>query len=243
MIYTEHMEYRITDVRDGVKAHLAEGGTGMQRIGIMGGTFNPIHTGHLMLAEWVRDELKLDEVWFIPTGSSYMKDSREILPGRERLHMVELAIEGSPFFKCLDIEVVREGRTYSYETLEQLKSVYPEDEFYFIVGADCLFTIESWKNPARILGICTLAAAVRGDVSLKEMEAKKKELERKFCSEQEIKLIPFLQLSISSTEIRRRIFQRRSIRYLVPDRVIAYIEEKGYYREKDESVEKDQESS
>lgn len=204
----------------------------MRQIGIMGGTFNPIHTGHLMLAEWVRDELNLDEVWFIPTGSPYMKDTGDILPGRERLHMVELAVFDNPFFKCLDMEVVREGRTYSYETLEQLKAAYPEDTFYFIAGADCLFTLDSWKYPDRILRNCILAAAVRGDVSLKEMEAKKEELEQKYCSPEGIKLISFLQMSVSSTEIRRRILQGHSVRYLVPDRVIAYIEEKGYYREK-----------
>ena len=77
----------------------------MQRIGIMGGTFNPVHAAHLALAEWVRDALKLDEIWFIPTGSSYMKDSRDILPGEERLRMVELAIQDNPFFRCLDLEV------------------------------------------------------------------------------------------------------------------------------------------
>lgn len=215
----------------------------MRRIGIMGGTFNPIHAGHLTLAEWVRDALKLDEVWFIPTGSPYMKDSRDILPGRERLRMVELAIQDNPFFKCLDMEVAREGQTYSYETLEQLKARYPEDMLYFITGADCLFAIDSWKNPERIFASCTLVAAVRGDVSLEEMTAKKKELEEKFYSREGIQLVPFLQLSVSSTQIRHRILQGNSIRYLVPDKVISYIEEKGYYREKNESVEKDQKSS
>ncbi|HBA51027.1 MAG TPA: nicotinate-nucleotide adenylyltransferase [Lachnospiraceae bacterium] len=214
----------------------------MRRIGIMGGTFNPVHVGHLMLAEWVRDALKLDEVWFIPTGSSYMKDSRDILPGRERLHMVELAIQDNPFFRCLDLEIVREGRTYSYETLEQLRAGYPEDMFYFITGADCLFAIDSWKNPERIFSNCTLAAAGRGDVSLEEMGGKKRELEQKFQMREEIQVIPFLSLSVSSTLIRRRILQGQSIRYLVPDRVISYIEEKGFYREKND-VKEDQKSS
>ena len=122
----------------------------------MGGTFNPVHAAHLALAEWVRDALKLDEIWFIPTGSSYMKDSRDILPGEERLRMVELAIQDNPFFRCLDLEVAREGYTYSYETLEQLNAAYPENSFYFITGADCLFTIDRWKNPERIFGNCTL---------------------------------------------------------------------------------------
>lgn len=211
----------------------------MRRIGILGGTFNPIHTGHLMLAEWVRDALALEEVWFIPTGSSYMKDSREILPGLERLHMAELAARAHPGFKCLDIEVVREGNTYSYETLEAFRRRWPEDAFYFIVGADCLFAIEGWREPERIFRNCTLAAAVRGDVFLSEMEQKKRELEERFCgSREEILLVPFLNLPISSTLIRQRIRQGRSIRYLVPDEVITYLEEKGFYREEDESIEK-----
>lgn len=215
----------------------------MQKFGIMGGTFNPVHMGHLTLAEWVRDVLKLDEVWFIPTGSSYMKDSRDILPGRERFHMVELAIQDNPFFRCLDLEISRKGHTYSYETLEQLRARYPEDMFYFITGADCLFAIDHWKNPERILGNCTLVAAGRGDVPLEVMTAKKKALEQKYDCREEIQLVPFLSLSVSSTQIRSRILQGHSIRYLVPDRVISYIEEKGYYREKNESVEKDQKSS
>lgn len=210
----------------------------MKRVGIMGGTFNPIHMGHLLLAEWVRDECGLDEVWFIPTGSSYMKDSKEILPGTERLHMATLAVEDNPFFRCLDLEVRREGATYSYETLEQLRKQYPENAFYFIVGADCLFNIESWKCPEKILGNCTLVAAARGEVSLTELEEKRKELEKRFCPSGEgIVVVSFLQLPISSTQIRRRVRQGLSIRYLVPERVAAYIEEKGYYREKDESCE------
>ena len=211
----------------------------MRQIGIMGGTFNPVHTGHLMLAEWIRDALRLDEVWFIPTGSSYMKDSREILSGRERLVMTELAVEDNPFFKCMGIEVEREGASYTYETLAALGVAFPEDSFYFIAGADCLFNIENWKYPNRIFERCILAAAVRGGVSMDEMEDKKKELERKFSSSHDrIRLIPFLNLPVSSTLIRRRIRENQSIRYLVPDKVISYIEEKGFYREKDESFEK-----
>ena len=211
----------------------------MRRIGIMGGTFNPIHTGHLALAEWVREHQELDEVWFVPTGSSYLKDPRQILPGRERLYMTALAIGDNPFFRCLDLEVLRGGKTYSYETLEQLKHCHPQDTFYFIVGADCLFTIEKWKHPERIFQNCILAAAVRGDVSMGDMEEKKRELEQKFSmTGLKILLIPFLPFPVSSTDIRCRIRQGHSIRYLVPERVITYIQEKGYYREENELFEK-----
>lgn len=208
----------------------------MKRIGIMGGTFNPIHIGHLTLAQWALDGADLDEVWFIPTGISYMKSpqeessSQEVLPSEERLHMTELAIRGNDSFKCLDIEVKREGYTYSYETMEQLKKAYPEDEFFFIAGADCLFAMENWRNPERIFSCATLVASVRGDATMQEMEEKRRYLEQKYQGS--IMLLPFLHMSISSTEIRRRVREGRSVRYLVPDSVLAYIKEKEFYREK-----------
>lgn len=201
----------------------------MRKIGILGGTFNPIHWGHLLLAEWARDTFELEEVWFIPTGYSYMKADAGVLPGEERFHMVQLALEQNRFFRCLDMEVRRQGCSYSYETLEQLKNMYPADDFYFIVGADCLFSIESWKCAERIFQNCTLVAAVRGESSWSEMKEKRKELEEKFHGH--ILLMPFASLSVSSTEIRQRIKERKSVRYLVPDRVLTYIEEKGFYIE------------
>lgn len=203
-----------------------------RRIGIMGGTFNPIHVGHLMLAEWAMDAMNLDQVWMIPAGMPYMKAGQEILPGAERFRMTQLAVRDNHRLKCLDIEIRREGYTYSYETLEELRKRYPEDEFFFIVGADCLFTIETWKAPERIFASGTLVAAVRGGNTLSELERKKDELKKRFCTEN-IRLLPFLQMSISSTEIRERIRRKESVRYLVPDNVLAYIKEKGFYREKD----------
>ncbi len=201
----------------------------MGRIGILGGTFNPVHTGHLLLAEWARDALGLDEVWFIPTGHSYMKADDCILPGEERLWMVRLAIQDNPFFQCLGLEIERKGNSYSYETLEQLKSMHPENELFFIVGADCLFTIEEWRCVERIFQSCTLVAAVRDDASLDTMREKKRELEQHFPAR--IILLPFLRTSVSSTEIRERIREGKSVRYLVPEAVLKYIGKKGYYRE------------
>lgn len=200
----------------------------MKKIGIMGGTFNPIHMGHLILAESAMEELALDEVWIVPTGCSYMKkDFTDILPGEERLTMAELATAGNDRIKCLDIEIKRDGYTYSYETLEQLREEYPEYQFYFIFGADCLFTIENWRYPERIFQNCTVIAAVRNGTSLTEMELKSKELREKFDAD--IHILPFLNIEISSTMIREKIRQGKSVRYLMPDDVISYIREKKFY--------------
>jgi len=200
----------------------------MRRIGIMGGTFDPIHMGHLLLAEWAKSEAGLNEVWLIPTGISYKKAEREVAPAKDRLCMTELAVKENGHFRCLDLEIKRGGYTYSYVTLEELARTYPEDEFYFILGADCLFTMETWKCPERILGCCKLIAAVRDEASMEEMSEKKAELEQRFGGE--ILLLPFVRMSVSSTEIRERIKQGKSVRYMVPDSVLAYMEERGLYR-------------
>ena len=199
----------------------------MKKIGIMGGTFNPIHIGHLMLAQWAMDAQSLNEVWFIPTGCSYMKDGKDILAPIERYTMTELAIMDNPQMRCLDVEIKREGYTYTYETLEELHRQYPQHQFYFITGADCLFTIEKWKYPERIFAVSSMIAAVRGDATMDEMESKRKELQTKYQAD--IILLPFLKLEISSTLVRERIHEHQSIRYFVPEKVISYIEEKGFY--------------
>lgn len=201
----------------------------MSKIGIMGGTFDPIHIAHLMLAEWAADAAGLEQVWLIPTGQSYMKADRSILPGNERLHMVRLAIDGNDRLKCLDLEIKRGGYTYSYETVEELHELYPEHQFYFIEGADCLFTMENWKCPERLLAGCTILAAVRGDVSIQKLEEKRTELLARYGGE--IQLMSFLQISISSTEIRRRLSCGESVRYMVPDKVLQYIQHMGLYHE------------
>ena len=199
----------------------------MKKIGIMGGTFNPIHIGHLLLAEWAMDAEALDEIWVIPTGCSYMKAEQNVLSGQERYEMTCKAIEDNLRMKCLDIEILRTGYTYTYETILELRDKYPEYSFYFIFGADCLFTIETWKNPRMIFDNCSIIAAVRGDSPIEQMQEKIEELCDKYHAD--IRLLPFLQLEVSSTGIRERVKAGQSIKYLVPDKVISYIEEKGFY--------------
>lgn len=199
----------------------------MKKIGIMGGTFNPIHIGHLVLAQRAMEEMALDEVWIIPTGCSYMKVNQGVLSGEERFTMASMAVEKHNRMRCLDIEIKRSGYTYSYETLEQLRDEYPSYEFYFIFGADCLFSIENWKHPERIFANCTMIAAARNGESIANMKIKIRELEQRFDAK--IALLQFPNLEISSTEIRERIRLGKSVQYLIPENIISYIKEKGFY--------------
>lgn len=198
-----------------------------KKTGIMGGTFDPIHTGHLMLAEWVRDKYQLDEVIFIPTGVSYMKSSRHVMGGDLRLRMVELAIEDREEFSYSDIEIRREGNTYTCETLLSLRLQRPQEQLFFISGADCLFAIENWKDPEVIFQNCTLISAARNSVSMEDMERKRQELAERFHAD--IRLTTFPNMEISSTDIRERLRQGHSIRYMVPERVRQFILDNQLY--------------
>lgn len=200
-----------------------------KKTGIMGGTFNPIHIGHLLLAESARDSFALDEILFIPSGCSYMKNAEEVADKRMRLEMTRLAIADNPFFTLSETETVREGSSYTCDTLSLLKAQEPDTEFFFIVGADSLFSMESWKNPGSIFSLCTVLAAVRDGKDQEALGVQIQYLERKFGAH--IEQIRFQEIAVSSTDIRRRISRNQSVRYMVPDRVISYIEAHHLYAE------------
>lgn len=199
-----------------------------KKVGIMGGTFNPIHLGHLILAEAAYEAYDLDEVLFVPSGRSYMKEQSEILDAKTRVSMTGLAIEDNPHFALSTIEIDRDGNSYSYETLETLRKQNPLTEYYFIVGADTLFSLESWKHPEILLPSCTILAAVRNNISMDEMKEQAKYLEEKFggC----IKLLPTSNIEISATEIRQKLRDEKDIRYLVHDSVLKFIHKNGLYK-------------
>ena len=199
----------------------------MSKIGILGGTFNPIHVGHLLLAQYAYEFAYLDEVWIMPTGFSYLKKDDPVPSGEIRLEMVQRAVEDIPYMFPSDVEIKRKGCTYTYETLEYLHQTYPQHEFFFIIGADCLFTMEKWKNIQALFDQCTVIAALRGNVSEENMEQKRLELVNRFQAK--IMLMPFKQLDISSTEIRERIKDKKSVRFLVPDGVLQFISEHNLY--------------
>lgn len=201
----------------------------MKKVGIMGGTFNPIHIGHLIIAERAREQLELDEVLFMPCGVPYKKNKEYVLPKDIRTQMTKLAIEDNPFFNLSTIEVDKEGITYTYETLEQLRKDNVNAEYYFIMGADSLMAIEYWKEPEKIFASCHIPAAVRDGKTISEIEAQAAYLKDKYGAD----IIPLDidNISISSSMIRNMIKECRSIRYFVPEPVYDYIIKNKLYKQ------------
>lgn len=200
----------------------------VEKIGIMGGTFSPIHYGHLMLAQWASNACHLDKVLIVPTGCSYLKQSIDIPSGEVRLEMTSLAINNNPSFEVSDIEVKRQGNTYTYETLQQLHDKYPNAHLFFIIGADCLFSIEQWVKSEEIFSNCTLIAASRDGVSQEGLLKQKEYLTNTYKAD--IELLEFPQIDLSSTQIRRMIQNKESIKYMLPEAVEDYIYANGLYQ-------------
>lgn len=204
------------------------------KIGIMGGTFNPIHNGHLMLAEFAYQTYELDEVWFLPNGNPPHKDSSILLDNTDkRKDMVLLAIKETPYFKLCDYEMQKTDKSYSYETMEHLKALHPEDEFYFIVGADSLFSLERWRHPERLLKVVTVLAAYRDNVDSDASMYEKISL-LKGLFDCDIRLLHTPLLSISSREIRQKIAEHgyEVLKELpIPESVAAYMIENSLYME------------
>ncbi|MBR1470017.1 MAG: nicotinate-nucleotide adenylyltransferase [Lachnospiraceae bacterium] len=199
-----------------------------QKIGVFGGTFNPIHNAHLRIAEAAREQFGLTEVLFLPSGVSYMKDAREIAGRKDRLRMTQLAVEGHASFSVSALEVEKEGPSYTFETLKDLQEQYPDSRLYFIIGADQLFGIEHWRNPAGIFARAALLVADRGGYARDQMEAKAEELRERFKAE--IHAYHLEPSALSSTEIRRRIRSGETTEGMIPPAVAAYIREKDLYR-------------
>ena len=200
------------------------------RTGIMGGTFDPPHFGHLLIAEAARDAFGLDQVILMPSGRSYFKDhqARKVSDKYDRLEMTRIAAGTNPCFSVSDMEVLREGRTYTAQTLEILTRDHPDTDYFFIVGADTVVSMRTWFHPEEIFSRCTILAAVRED-SVKE-EALTEEiraLERDF--EASIFLMDVPNVGFSSTDIKNRLEEGRSVRYMLPEGVIDYIRSKGLY--------------
>ncbi|MGN0439042.1 MAG: nicotinate-nucleotide adenylyltransferase [Lachnospiraceae bacterium] len=178
----------------------------MSKIGIMGGTFNPIHLGHIGIANAAYQQFHLDEVWFMPNHLPAYKNEKEVLTGEIRMEMIRLAIQDYPYFSLSDYEMNRTGKTYTYETLLLLSKDYPHNDFYFIMGADSLFYFEQWKHPEIIVRYAKILVAVRNDKGEKEINNKIMELNH-FYQDTIFFPIKTKQFPCSSSKIREIISQ------------------------------------
>lgn len=199
----------------------------MSKIGIMGGTFNPIHFAHLILAESAYEQFSLDKIIFMPSKNPPHKSHEEIVSDELRSNMIQLAIEGNPHFEFSGLELNREGTTYTYETIEELTKEYPNNEYYFILGADSLFDFEKWRNPVRILELTNIVAAGRDHLSENKMKKQIEYLSEKYNAN--IYLLKTPNMDISSQMLRKKVKIGETIRYYLPDVVEQYIIEHKLY--------------
>ena len=205
-----------------------------KKVGIMGGTFDPIHIGHLILGENAYLQFDLDHVLFMPSGNPPHKQERQ---GRattsQRVAMVSQAVSSNPHFKLSMAETHDDGYTYTRETLSRLVLENPDTDYYFIMGADSLFTFETWKEPEDICRLCTLVVAVRDHVKQDKLNRQIDYLKELFQAK--IEKLDTPNIDISSGTIRNWICRGKSIKYYVPDDVIHYIEEHCMYQECEEN--------
>lgn len=198
------------------------------RIGVLGGTFDPIHIGHLTLAESVRVRLGMDKVLFVPAGNPYLKPGRHISEARHRVEMVRLAIQGSRYFEPCNFEVLRSVPSYTVDTIVELRQrMGAADEFYFILGWDSLLDLPGWHEPARLTQLCYLVAVPRVGYpvpDLKKMEKKIPGISAKVI------ILDEPLINVSATVIRLRVRRGLSIKHLVPEPVSAYIEKHRLYK-------------
>ncbi len=204
-----------------------------RRIGILGGTFDPPHLGHLLIAETARVELGLAAVLFVPAGEPWLKSGQRVTPAHHRLRMVQLAIADNPDFCVSDCEVRRSGATYTVDTLRELSGDYcPETQFYFIVGSDVLAQFHRWKEPDCILRLCSLAVIERPGGPADGIAALSERFPDQVASGAVVS-VAGPRVDFSASELRRILAGGRSARYQIPDAVAAYIAEHELYRAAD----------
>ncbi|ASN05166.1 nicotinate-nucleotide adenylyltransferase [Virgibacillus necropolis] len=189
----------------------------MKRVGILGGTFDPPHLGHLIIAEEVRLALGLEEIWFIPSQEPPHK-SRAFISADDRVEMVRNALKGNPFFKLNTIEVERLGKSYTFDTLNILRNEHPDVSFYFIIGADMVEYLPKWYKISELMEMVSFVGVKR--------------IGSRLDTPYPIELVDIPYIEVSSTMIRERIVKNDSIKYFLPEAVIRYIKEKRLYEER-----------
>lgn len=198
------------------------------KIGICGGTFDPVHLGHLAIAELVRCEFNLDKVLFIPSGMPPHKDLNVVTDAIDRLNMVKCAVSSNPYFEAVDIEIKREGYTYTVDTLRELHKEYSADTtFYYIIGADVVMDLLTWKRAEEVFVLTNFIAVMRAGFLDKDFDERIKVLKHKY----DLNITSFEAplIEISSTNIRNRVQKNQSIKYLVDECVEDYIKKNNLY--------------
>ncbi|MGY1708278.1 nicotinate-nucleotide adenylyltransferase [Geodermatophilus sp. SYSU D00758] len=191
-----------------------------RRVGVMGGTFDPVHHGHLVAASEVASLFGLDEVVFVPTGQPWQKSDREVSPAEDRYLMTVIATASNPRFSVSRVDIDRGGPTYTIDTLTDLQRQRPDDELFFITGADALSQILSWRDSDRCFSLAHFIGVTRPGFDLGDSH----------LPEGTVSLVEVPALSISSSDCRDRVGRGMPVWYLVPDGVVQYIEKRGLYR-------------
>jgi nicotinate-nucleotide adenylyltransferase len=200
------------------------------RIGIFGGTFDPIHTGHLILAEQAREQGQLDQVWFLPAPRPPQKEGNSITRYDLRVEMLQLALAGRTDFLINEVEHERDGPSYTIDTLTELKRRYPDHQFFLILGGDSLADLPLWREPQGIIAQAGLLVMARPGVAVMSEEELRQRLNLSVETKLSLQILETPQIDIASRYLRRNVAQGRSIRYLVPRAVEVLIENRGLYR-------------
>ena len=205
----------------------------MKKIGVFGGTFDPIHNAHLLLAEQAREALDLERVIFVPAKAPPHKRAGGLAPAANRLHMVRLATKRNPCFAVSDIELRRRGPSYTIDTIRALKRRHGGDaRLYFLIGGDTIGELPSWRSIRTLAKLCEIVPLTRPGTLAPRMGVLAKAIGKKEARTLLGRLINIPLMDISATDIRRRVAEKRSIRYLVPEVVREYILRKGLYRKR-----------
>lgn len=201
------------------------------RKGILGGTFDPIHNGHLFIAHEAVHELQLDQLIFMPSGRPPHKTNKDITEGSIRYGLIETAIRNEPKFDISDYELKKNGLSFTYQTVEYFKQIDPDTEWFFITGVDCLMELSTWRNVDRIFKVCNLVVFNRSGYNKGDIDARVKELEALYQTKINFLNIPILE--ISSTYIRKSIQTGKTVRPLVPESVYQILLELGLYKQEE----------
>lgn len=200
-----------------------------QRIGVMGGTFDPIHNGHLVAASEVADRFDLDFVLFVPTGEPWQKRGRKVSHSEDRYLMTVIATASNPQFSVSRVDIDRPGATYTVDTLRDLKVIYPNADLFFITGADALQKIMTWRDWEEMFDAATFVGVTRPGIHLSAEDLEGIDASR-------LHLIEIPAMAISSTDCRKRAEEGRPVWYLVPDGVVQYIAKRGLYQSAEGTV-------